>query len=67
MNNYATVNEVAKRYGLTNRQVLYALNRGHIEGDKVGWIWLIDTSTLPVKWPVRVKRSNTRDARNTGR
>lgn len=48
-----STNEVANRYGVTNRQVLYAIRMKKIKGKKVGWSWVCDTRYLPEKWPVR--------------
>lgn len=45
--------EVAKRYNVTNRQVLYAIRMKKIRGKKVGWTWVCDTRYLPEKWPGR--------------
>ena len=48
-----TVRDVAKRYKVETREVLYAARRGLIPGVKVGWIWTFDPDKLPNKWPVK--------------
>lgn len=55
MEEVMTVSDVAKKYGVGVREVLYALKTGKLEGQKVGWIWLFVAADLPKIWPVRRK------------
>lgn len=59
MQDYLTIKEVANKYRISDRQVLYAIRRGHIQATKLGWLWVIDKATLPAKWPVRLKNTRT--------
>jgi len=56
MKDIMTTAEVAKKYDVSVREVLYAVTVGKLEGQKVGWIWLFVTADLPDKWPVRKKK-----------
>ena len=53
---WMSTSEVAKKYKVTSREVLYARKRGLLQGIRVGWIWMFPTKDLPKKWPVRQKR-----------
>lgn len=53
MPEHLTVREVAKKYNIDTREVLYAARRQLIPGVKVGWIWTFDPDKLPEKWPVK--------------
>ena len=53
---WMSTSEVAKKYKVTSREVLYARKRGLLQGIRVGWIWMFLTKDLPKKWPVRQKR-----------
>lgn len=48
-----TVKDVAKKYKVETREVLYAARRQLIPGKKVGWIWTFDPAKLPKDWPVK--------------
>ncbi|MFA5543624.1 MAG: hypothetical protein WDA47_07585 [Bacilli bacterium] len=48
-----TVKQVAKYYGVKERQVLYAVRRGILQAEKMGWIWIFDRGKLPQRFPVR--------------
>ena len=56
MDKLLSTRQVAQKYGVTTREVLYALRRGKIKGQKAGWIWLFDPKLLPKTWPIRRKR-----------
>lgn len=48
--------DVADKYGVEVRDVLYAVRRGMIKGQKIGWAWIFDLADLPAQWPVRKRR-----------
>ena len=48
--------QVAEKYKVETREVLYAIRRGLIEGQKVGWCWVFDPNKLPKIWPVRSRQ-----------
>lgn len=48
--------EVAARYGVDTREVLYATRRGMLPAVKIGWVWVYNVDLLPEKWPVKSKR-----------
>ena len=53
---WMSTSEVAKKFKVTSREVLYARKRGLLQGVKIGWIWMFHNKDLPKKWPVRKKR-----------
>ena len=53
---YMTTKEVASRYGVETKDVLYAARRGLLKGRKVDWIWLFPIKSLPKVWPVRKRK-----------
>jgi len=55
MNKLLSTQQVAIKYKVSTREVLYALRRGKIKAQKAGWIWLFDPQDLPKAWPIRRK------------
>ena len=53
-----TVSQVAEHYGLDSKDVIYAIRRGKIKGEKVGWVWTISKSDLPENWPVNKRNKS---------
>ena len=56
-----TVEQVAQRYGKNYKQVLYAIERGALRAEKVGWAWIIREEDLPDEWPPRAKKGGATD------
>ena len=56
MDKMLTVKQVARKYRVKERQVLYAVRRDLLSGEKVGWIWLFPEDKLPQRWPVRKQK-----------
>jgi hypothetical protein len=50
-----TTQQVADRYNVSTREVLYAVKRDLVKAEKIGWIWTFEDEELPKKWPVRRK------------
>lgn len=50
---WLTVGEVARRYGIKDYQVRYAVKVGYLKTRKKGWIILIKADQLPKTWPVK--------------
>ena len=50
------VAEVASKFGVERKDVLYALRRGKLRGVKHGWNWMILEKDLPEKWPVIIRQ-----------
>lgn len=44
------VSEVAKRYGISNQQVLRAIRAKRLRAYKIGWMWAIRERDLPDSW-----------------
>lgn len=47
------VRQVAQKYNKSHYQVVYAFSKGLIPATKWGWIWVVDESDLPEKWPIK--------------
>lgn len=48
-----TIRQVAKRYNKSHYQALYAVSKGLIKAEKLGWFWVIDEKDLPDQWPIK--------------
>lgn len=48
---FRTTREVAEMYGISQRDVQTAINRGIIPAQKVGYFYLIFEPDLPEEWP----------------
>jgi len=48
--------EIAQRYGVETREVLYAIRKGLLKGEKMGWVWVVRESELPKIWPIKNRR-----------
>lgn len=48
--------EVAAKYGVEVREVIYAAKRGLLKGTKMGWVWTFKAKELPVEWPVNRRK-----------
>jgi hypothetical protein len=59
MDNLLTIQEVIALYDnkITYSQVMYAILKQTIKAKKIGWIWLIEESSLPQEWPTRGKKN----------
>lgn len=53
---FISLDEVAKRYGVTPKSVRYAIRKKFISGTKVGWCWVFIELDLPPIWPLRYKK-----------
>lgn len=45
-----SVSEVAKRFAVSNQQVLRAIRAEKLRARKIGWSWVIDEKDLPRLW-----------------
>jgi len=60
-NRLLTIEQVGKLYGKNYKQVLYAIEKGVLKAEKVGWAWIIREEHLPDEWPPRSKRGGVTD------
>lgn len=51
LSEFLTTKEVADKYLVSQHEVQRAIRRGQIQGQKVGYFYLIWGPALPAQWP----------------